>query len=119
MSNTKHTPGPLTYNQNPVAHRYNIEDAGGYIIASAYKEEDSARIVACVNACEGIADPEAFVREARNLLKHCRETRTTFKLSQIVVEHTDDEVTRNLSRALAYVENQGKYFSSLAKAEGK
>lgn len=58
MSSTKHTPGPIAYNQRPVAHRYNIENAKGYIIASARDEDTAARMVACVNACEGI-NPEA------------------------------------------------------------
>lgn len=44
-----------------------IEDAAGIVVAEACgvrPEDEAARIVACLNALEGIADPAAFVAAA-------------------------------------------------------
>lgn len=54
-----------------------VEDAPTYIAPICYMDEDwtpelkaayAARIVACVNACTGIADPAALVAAARDAL---------------------------------------------------
>jgi len=42
------------------------------IIVQCKTEEDAARIVACVNAMQGIEDPEAFVQEAKSSLSPFR-----------------------------------------------
>lgn len=70
---TKHTPGPWKFHSKPINGNYTIEtdrelrgdcwwvcDTGesAYILDEERKA-NAARIVACVNACEGIADPSA------------------------------------------------------------
>ena len=58
MSAPKHTPGPWSYLETGARQ---ILDSGGYPLASlhltAERHANAARIVACVNACEGLADP--------------------------------------------------------------
>lgn len=48
----------------------------GLPVDSPNHEEYARRIVACVNACAGIANPESFVAEARGLLKDLLLRRT-------------------------------------------
>jgi hypothetical protein len=67
---------------------------------SDHADADAERIVACVNACKGIANPAAV----RNLLEACKEA----------MEETAEHPNRPLGRAtLAIVRG------ALAKAEGK
>jgi len=46
-----------------------ISDDAGETIAVVYADHaDADRIIECVNACEGIADPVAFIAAARDAL---------------------------------------------------
>jgi hypothetical protein len=63
MSKPKHTPGPWKVRVGS-KHDLRIEGKAGHICSVELLEEgfgqrdaDAERIVACVNACEGIADP--------------------------------------------------------------
>jgi len=44
-----------------------VEDSAKSIVALTQSEANAKRIVACVNACEGISDPEKWIEVARNL----------------------------------------------------
>ena len=64
---SKHTPGPW-YGRSRGLYKgaeWDIREKRlGMTISCGGKEADVARIVACVNALEGIDDPEAFVADA-------------------------------------------------------
>jgi tagatose-1,6-bisphosphate aldolase len=58
MSKQFHSPEPWDYS------RKFIFDNEACIVADCADRQDAARIVACVNACEGIEDPEDFIKTA-------------------------------------------------------
>jgi hypothetical protein len=77
-SKQKHTPGPwvvydgtgIDREKNGVTvlfYRDKDDDVYTGLNMEENAEANAARIVACVNAMEGIDDPEKFVIEARNL----------------------------------------------------
>lgn len=75
MSKTAHTPGPWVINpDNPtfISSADNTADIceieGWPLEYAAEEDANRARIVACVNACEGIADP-SVVPEAIEALR--------------------------------------------------
>lgn len=65
-----HTPGPWFANDEMTNGKISIYANGpiGYIGENA--EANAARIVACVNACEGMADPVAQIKALRDALGH-------------------------------------------------
>ena len=70
MSKSKHTPGPWTSVQSAIHRsRFYVTDAAGNTLAKMNGGKINAeRIVQCVNACEGLADP-SIVSELLALLK--------------------------------------------------
>jgi hypothetical protein len=60
-----HTPGPWVVLKRP-GYCWDIGPANGPLVAFCL-DTDAERIVECVNACEGIADPAAFVAAVREL----------------------------------------------------
>jgi hypothetical protein len=78
MSAPKHTPGPWKYRFNKAAEEAGVKfvkdivDRNGESIAERAVEPDAARIVACVNACEGIEDPLMLRVAACEALSHFR-----------------------------------------------
>jgi len=67
MSGAQHTPGPWTVDHECIsANRAHISMAIGPDGATyAEQKANAARIVACVNACEGIEDPTTAITEFR------------------------------------------------------
>jgi len=70
MTNQKHTKGPWITEQwgdgTSTSGCTNIVTyAEELVIACGVMNEEAKRIVACVNALEGIDDPEAFMRDVR------------------------------------------------------
>jgi len=63
--------------------------------AGAQDEANATRIVACVNACKGLADPEAAIREAREAL-----VEVSF-LAHFALEHRDPLTLATIRAALA------------------
>jgi len=62
---TSHTPEPWEIEELQGLHEYSIVKPGKWIVATTEGREsrdkaNAARIVACVNACAGIADPSAI-----------------------------------------------------------
>ena len=72
-----------------------VINAEQQIIAQCKTEEDAARIVACVNAMQGIEDPEEFIQEAelrKRLMLLSRETwRDAAKLCQEALRNAPSE----------------------------
>ena len=81
---TKHTPGPWTVRTRREHGSYCYEGGGahatiaspstGVFVAEAkcgpkMAEANAARIVACVNALDGIDDPEAFMEAAKHITR--------------------------------------------------
>jgi hypothetical protein len=73
-----HTPGPWEADGGDTSTWWAVTlPTGGYVIAdlseSSYSADQDAanarRIVACVNACEGIDDPAAALAEVREVLR--------------------------------------------------
>jgi hypothetical protein len=52
MSDQEHTPGAWLDDERGFGV---ITDQRGYVVATANRPQDSRRIVACVNACDGIS----------------------------------------------------------------
>lgn len=67
MSTEKHTPGPWRI-RTDLPQLVIASESGQYIVAIP-SEVNAARIVACVNAMEGIEDPELFRITAQEALK--------------------------------------------------
>lgn len=73
--NTKHTPGPWSvgYSSESGAPQIDAPDfpdtAPIAELWGDYGEANAARIVACVNAMEGIADPAATLHAAKEFLR--------------------------------------------------
>ena len=78
----KHTPEPWIYRKsqcqpvyeapiiaNNIGECIAIPDSGGCSFSSDEVTANVKRIVQCVNACAGIEDPEAAIREAKDTLK--------------------------------------------------
>ena len=63
---SKHTPGPLYFLEAVDRPHYICAPEGP--TAQVLRIEDAARIVACVNALEGIDDPAEFIRFAKGLI---------------------------------------------------
>ena len=82
MSTTKHTPGkwiltPNNTESGDISPFHYIDAPGGQVLAvkaASLSEANAARIVACVNACEGI-NPEA-VPEMLEALRWIRDNCT-------------------------------------------
>lgn len=74
MGKQKHTPGPWVEcrHSKPVLMLASISDSEGRRVAEVYNyhnaEANAARIVACVNACEGKPNPEQWVKECEQIL---------------------------------------------------
>ena len=71
---SKHTPEPWVIGSHPTLGRIYIDEASYShgSVATCYgglAEADAARIVACVNACAGMADPAAEISAMRNRLE--------------------------------------------------
>ena len=74
---SKHTPGPWRVSDEPgtisapgkpsVCEMGSVARSTGRFTWNAEDRANQARIVACVNAMEGIKDPEAFVADAREV----------------------------------------------------
>lgn len=89
MGKTKHTPAPWHTGPCNKNHRFDrssmIEYSHGFIgkigpVAGHLSEQDTAnasRIVLCVNACEGIEDPAAYLLEVTTTLKQAHEALDT------------------------------------------
>ena len=67
---SKHTPGPLYFLEAVDRPHYICAPEGP--TAQVLRIEDAARIVACVNALEGIDDPAEFIRFAKGLIADIR-----------------------------------------------
>lgn len=70
VAQVKHTPEPWEHHRRLVVgdcEKQHITNGKGCTIGFVYSEADAERIVACVNACAGIADPSA-VQEMREAL---------------------------------------------------
>jgi hypothetical protein len=64
-----HTPEPWRA-KHDYEHRFSIETADGIDMpATAYREANAQRIVACVNSLAGIPDPAAALTQAREALE--------------------------------------------------
>lgn len=57
---TQHTKGPWQYGEDGYGNGYDVVANGRHIVSCA-EEANALRIVACVNACEGL-DDEIFER---------------------------------------------------------
>ena len=63
MSNDKHTPTPWS-----ISPRYPYHICNDFrMVANCETQIDAARIVQCVNACDGIYEPEMFIRVMRGI----------------------------------------------------
>lgn len=67
MSTEKHTPGPWRI-RTDLPQPVIVSESGQYVVAIP-SEVNAARIVACVNAMEGIQNPKKF-RENWEAVKH-------------------------------------------------
>lgn len=66
MSDTKHTPEPWKITDPDQNGLYGVWSFDGrHCIAEGLYLEDARRIVACVNACAGMADPENEILSLR------------------------------------------------------
>lgn len=99
---SKHTPEPWVYDEDRAAVRFDgrgnpVEgDRIGCIICEPQKRSDGRRIVACVNALAGVADPAAFVKAARELAAAVDDD------DVVVIDHEGDEISiSNLTAAFA------------------
>jgi hypothetical protein len=63
-----HTPEPWQPEDLPRKRLGISGDGGGGHVAEAYSDDDRRRIIACVNACAGIPDPAAALKQARQAL---------------------------------------------------
>lgn len=65
MNNMKHTPGPWIVGRRDILDDLQIRTPDGQLIGACESETDpeanAARIVACVNALEGVKDPAALM----------------------------------------------------------
>ena len=109
----QHTPGPWAAWDNdgtgtlPCVLSKGVTAAGNFYVSQCNVYEDARRIVACVNACEGI-NPEAVP----DLLAACRET-----LSLLMNYETGKtKSTFNDGRVLASI---GPLAGAIRKAEGR
>lgn len=89
----KHTPGPwVCYKESVYFH----DCFGGFSLCGCPNPEDTAcRIVACVNACEGMEDPAAEIDELK------RQRDELLGLVKAVVYHSVP-VTVNGTRCAAF-----------------
>lgn len=101
---TKHTPGPWKHASTYVRGNANILSCEGAIVAQAVYGGDvsmnetaanAARIVACVNACEGIADPSAV----KDLLDMCMAAERL--LDPMTHNPASDDFMRELRAAIS------------------
>ena len=82
----QHTPEPWETNQNPVSislydgDRFEVftvernkDRKYGEVLGLFYCAANAERIVACVNACAGIEDPEKTIPEAMEALRFKRQ----------------------------------------------
>lgn len=54
-----------------------------------FSAEDAERIVQCVNACAGIADPEATITALKTALKHCEQALVSLSFDALGMSHDD------------------------------
>jgi len=69
---SKHTPGPLYFLEASEVDQPHYICAPDGPTAKVLRIEDAARIVACVNALEGIDDPAEFIRFVKELIAEIR-----------------------------------------------
>jgi hypothetical protein len=146
METTKHTPEPWTIEDRRGAALRNIrivaglhwiatvEDVhqrdyqGGYSLSDVQAADaidalgfaNGARIVACVNACSGIADPADLRKQRDDLLAACRAEHASQGGPQLLRDAADDLTTLKLlgaASALRVMADQIE--AAIAKAEGK
>lgn len=89
MSATKHTPGPWRKEQRHHVDKYRTEiwsgstcivrevNLGGHYF-QAEGIANAARIVACVNAMEGVDDPAELMRAVRYAMDYCAQSGNWF-----------------------------------------
>ena len=85
MKTTEHTPEPWRYDPRPAQGVVYIVDAEGYSIgewranpnalAGSHLLANAARIVACVNACEGIDDADLKKMQGRTVIWYGKKRR--------------------------------------------
>lgn len=107
----KHTPGPWTFQRVGVSEYAVVSnEVRSPVARRVYAEADAARIVACVNAMEGIDDPNA----ARALVDDPRTAAATDMLEALrlasSVKILNNPMFGDVRRAVD---------SAIAKAEGK
>lgn len=127
MSAPKHTPGPLKDDPS-VPWRRNPEtipaktpwkagrpardpkagvcltSANGEMIGGVTWDSDAARIVACVNACEGLADPSVvptLVELLRDLLGDLRMAGPGSSYNNADIDHLRERAAEAIARAEA------------------
>jgi hypothetical protein len=72
MNNTKHTPEPWVQIGPVIADEWYDHIAVINGTTDNVNEANAARIVACVNACEGMGDPEATIKQMQYELERFR-----------------------------------------------
>lgn len=74
----QHTPGPWYFRpddssveaQTPTGYNFRVANcADSFALDSETMKANAERIVACVNACEGIPDPEKVIRNMKGMLE--------------------------------------------------
>lgn len=84
MSDHTKEPWSVVEESGPYGDDYSIYYAKDSCLLDGVTEEDAKRIVQCVNAMAGIADPESFV-----------------KMTKIICEWADESGLRSAERVLA------------------
>lgn len=133
MSEAKHTPEPWAFSPERHTHDcfihqegavprngYISPEDGGVVGSSEWtwlKDEDARRIVACVNACAGIADPEALRRERDEAVEVLREIAAMDGLTICGPRH-DEERLHEEGAAKAFSQAAEAARAFLAKTKG-
>jgi hypothetical protein len=105
MTQAAHTPGPLTISKGEmtiflVLNGTNIGAVGG---ANPIGTANAARIAACWNACEGLADPSVLPELVRALEWAIRELNGQNRYDEDVAGEQEENCYRMARAALAKV----------------
>lgn len=103
----KHTPEPWCNPYGTVVILGNNE--GGFDISGCPSAKaNAARIVACVNACAGLDDPQAAIElmkadHLRALKAEAQrdELLAALRAASVIIGHPDDEMSKHFSALLA------------------
>lgn len=133
MSAPKHTPGPWEVNYF-VDHdeEGSCIEAAGRNVATLYfrhgkykavlaeqSEANAARIVACVNACEGIERPNIVIPELISALRLCISLHETYGMQGMSEERLREKMPDNADAAEQAIRTERGLVSLLALAEGR